>query len=66
MSYRDQGRLDDVTVATIPWSQMVRMRDHLAHRYWDTNHAIVQATVDNDLDQLDAAIGRMRRLLDDD
>lgn len=41
------------------------MRDHLAHRYWDTN-AIVQATVDNDLDQLDVAIGRMRRLFDDD
>lgn len=43
----------------IPWSQIARMRDHLAHRYWDTNHAIVQATLDNDLEQLDAAIGRV-------
>jgi uncharacterized protein with HEPN domain len=47
----------------IPWSQLARMRDHLAHRYWDTNHAIVQATVDNDLEQLNAAIGRLRRIV---
>jgi uncharacterized protein with HEPN domain len=51
---------------SIPWSQIARMRDHLAHRYWDTNHAIVQATVNNDLDQLDAAIGRMRELFGHD
>jgi uncharacterized protein with HEPN domain len=51
---------------SIPWTQIARMRDHLAHRYWDTNHAIVQATVDNDLDQLNAAIGRLRRLVDED
>jgi hypothetical protein len=25
------------------------MRDHLAHRYFDTDHAIVQDVVDNDL-----------------
>lgn len=49
----------------IPWSQVARMRDHLAHRYWDTNHAIVHATVDNDLDQLNAAIGRLRRIVDE-
>ena len=29
--------------ADIPWTQIARMRDHLAHRYFDTNHAIVQA-----------------------
>jgi uncharacterized protein with HEPN domain len=49
----------------IPWTQIARMRDHLAHRYWDTNHAIVQATVDNDLEQLNAAIGRLRRIVDE-
>ena len=34
--------------ADVPWTQIARMRDHLAHRYFDTNHAIVQATVDHD------------------
>jgi uncharacterized protein with HEPN domain len=33
----------------IPWRQIARMRDHLAHRYFDTAHAILQATVDDDL-----------------
>lgn len=32
------------------------MRDHLAHRYFDTNHAIVQDVVDNDLDALADAV----------
>lgn len=44
----------------IPWTQIARMRDHLAHRYFDTNHAIVQATVDHDLPELDAAVTRLR------
>jgi uncharacterized protein with HEPN domain len=46
---------------TIPWSDVAGMRDHLAHHYFDTTHAIVQATVDNDLPPLIAAT---RRLLD--
>jgi hypothetical protein len=33
------------------------MRDHLAHRYFDTNHAILQATVDHDLPELEEAVG---------
>ena len=41
---------------SIPWSQIARMRDHLAHRYFDTNHALLQATVDNDLPELERAI----------
>jgi len=28
------------------------MRDRLAHRYFDTTHAVVQATVDHDLPEL--------------
>ena len=31
------------TQPAIPWSQIARMRDHLAHRYFDTDHAILQA-----------------------
>jgi uncharacterized protein with HEPN domain len=45
----------------VPWQQIARMRDHLAHRYWDTNHAIVQATVDNDLDELSEAVTRLQQ-----
>jgi uncharacterized protein with HEPN domain len=44
----------------IPWTQIARMRDHLAHRYFDTSHAIVQATVDHDLPELEAAVTRLR------
>lgn len=44
---------------TIPWSQIARMRDHLAHRYFDTTHAVVQATVDNDLTPLREAVERL-------
>lgn len=33
---------------TIPWEDVAGMRDRLAHRYFDTSHAIVQTTVDSD------------------
>jgi uncharacterized protein with HEPN domain len=42
------------------------MRDHLAHRYFDTSHAIIQATVDNDLDELEAAVARLVASLGED
>ena len=32
------------------------MRDHLAHRYFDTDHLIFRATVDNDLPELERAV----------
>jgi uncharacterized protein with HEPN domain len=31
---------------SIPWRQIARMRGHLAHRYFDTAHSILQATVE--------------------
>ena len=40
----------------VPWNEIARMRDHLAHRYFDTDHAIVQDVVDNDLDPLTDAV----------
>ena len=40
----------------IPWTQIARMRDHLAHRYFDTDHTVLQATVDNDLPELERAV----------
>lgn len=44
------------TQPSIPWRQITRMRDHLAHRYFDTAHAILQATVDEDLPHLEQAV----------
>ena len=32
------------------------MRDHLAHPYFDTAHAILQATIDEDLPHLERAV----------
>ena len=51
---------------TIPWSQIARMRDHLAHRYFDTHHAVLQTTVDDDLPQLEEAIARLIDQTDND
>jgi uncharacterized protein with HEPN domain len=50
----------------IPWGQIAGMRDHLAYRYFDTSHAILQATVDNDLPELEHAIRALAGYLRDD
>lgn len=43
-------------VPSVPWKEIARMRDHLAHRYFDTDHAIVQDVVDHYLDPVLAAV----------
>lgn len=43
----------------IPWGLVSRMRDHLAHRYFDTTHAIVFGTARNDVVALEAATRRI-------
>jgi len=53
------------TEPDIAWSDIARMRDHLAHRYFDTSHGIVQGTVDHDLPVLEEAVARLQRLLGD-
>jgi uncharacterized protein with HEPN domain len=50
----------------IPWRQIARMRDHLAHRYFDTAHAILQATVDDDLPELERAVQALAEALPDE
>jgi len=52
------------TQPSIPWQQIARMRDHLAHRYFDTAHAILQATVDEDLPDLEHAVQAMASSLE--
>ena len=43
----------------VPWADVRAMRNHLAHRYFDTAHSIVQATLVNDLPPLIAAVERL-------
>lgn len=49
---------------SIPWRQIARMRDHLAHRYFDTAHAILHATADEGLPDLERAVQAMTRSLE--
>jgi uncharacterized protein with HEPN domain len=51
------------TEPDLPWQDIARMRDRLAHRYFDTSHAIFAATVDNDLPLLQAAVNRLAEQL---
>lgn len=44
----------------VPWNDVAGMRDHLAHRYFNTEHSIVAATIDHDLPPLIAAVERLR------
>lgn len=44
----------------IPWKNIAAMRDQLAHRYFDTEHAIVDGTVTDDLEPLLAAVQRLQ------
>ena len=43
----------------ISWVDVAGMRNHLAHRYFDTAHAIVQAIIHHDLPPLAAAVQRL-------
>ena len=40
----------------IPWTAVAQMKDRLTLSHFDTSHAIVAATVDGDLPELDAAV----------
>jgi uncharacterized protein with HEPN domain len=54
--------LDDETrhlAPELPWDEIARMRDMLAHRYFDTTHAIVAATARDDVPRLAEAVRRM-------
>ena len=50
----------------VPWQDIAGMRDHLAHRYFDTDHAIVAATVEHALPPLLAAVRRLSASLEEE
>jgi len=54
------------TEPELPWSEIARMRDQLAHRYFDTTHAIIASTVAHDLPRLREAITRLLDTVGDD
>ena len=61
--------IDPALLATeldVPWRDVAGMRDHLAHRYFDTAHSIVRATVEEDLPPLVAAADRLLAQLESD
>jgi uncharacterized protein with HEPN domain len=49
----------------LPWAQIASMQDRLAHRYFDVSHAILAATVDDDLPVLEAAVHRLLWIVTD-
>ena len=53
------------TEPEIPWSLIARTRDHLAHRYFDTTHAIVFETARTDVPALELATRRILAAIDD-
>ena len=48
------------TETSQPWRDIARMRDRLAHHYFDTTHARVTGVVTNDLEPLKAAVHRLQ------
>lgn len=53
---------DDVLASgpTLPSGALARMRDRLAHHYFDTLHSHVTGTVNHDLEPLEAAVRRLQ------
>jgi len=59
--------LDPELVASEPdvrWSDAAGMRDWLAHHYFDTSRAIVEATIAEDLPPLEAAVLQLEARLE--
>jgi uncharacterized protein with HEPN domain len=59
--------LDPKLVASEPdvrWSDAAGMRDWLAHHYFDTSRAIVEATIAEDLPPLEAAVLQLEARLE--
>lgn len=47
------------TEPDIPWREVIGIRHHLAHRYFDTAHSVIAHAIDHDLPELELAVRRM-------
>lgn len=47
----------------IPWTEIMAMRNHIAHGYFDIDAELVFDVVNNDIDELDNALGELMSLL---
>ena len=53
------------TESKTAWTDIARMRDRLAHRYFDTQHSYVAYAVSHDLEPLEAAVNRLLERITD-
>ena len=53
------------TEPEVPWQSVAGMRDRLAHHYFDTSHAILQSTTDEDIPLLRNSVARLRERVSD-
>ena len=49
------------TEPNVPWQSVAGMRDRLTHHYFDTSHAILQRTIDEDIPVLKDSLVRLQR-----
>ncbi|MGH8962983.1 MAG: HepT-like ribonuclease domain-containing protein [Jatrophihabitantaceae bacterium] len=59
MRPRTASRRLSGTEPGVPWGEIIGMRNWMAHRYFDTVHAYVWGTVDQDLGPLEEALDRL-------
>jgi uncharacterized protein with HEPN domain len=52
------------TEPDVPWRQIIRFRDLVSHRYFDTLHSEIEYTVTHDLNPLDEAVIRIQARLE--
>jgi uncharacterized protein with HEPN domain len=53
------------TEPEVPGQSVTGMRDRLAHHYFDTSHAILQNTIDQDIPMLKDSVARLQERIGD-
>jgi uncharacterized protein with HEPN domain len=48
------------TETSVPWQSVAGMRDRLTHHYFDTSHAVLQRTIDEDIPMLKDSLARLQ------